>query len=119
MTKRLRGESTSPTKGETTPCLTRNKPITDESLECIWCEQWQHRDGVKMTAEQYSNLRDLPLNIVFFCPECVRKLPSALLAYDKTNEVCESIEKKIDSVETTLSNKFATLADQLTDLSSK
>jgi len=72
-----------------------------------------------MTAEQYSSLHDLPLNIVFFCSECVRKLPSALLAYDKTNETCESIEKKIDSVEITLSNKFAALADQLTDLSSK
>jgi len=35
------------------------------------------------------------------------------------NEACESIKKKIDSVEALLSNKFASLAGQLSNLSSK
>ena len=108
-----------PSKGDSTPCLTCNKPATENSFECIWCERLQHSDCLKINVKQYSGLSDLPTNIVFFCSECLCKLPSTLLSYDRTNEACERIEKKIDSVEVTLSNKFASLADQLSNLSSK
>jgi len=71
---------------------------------------------LKINAEQYSGLRDLPTNIIFFCSECLHRLPEAVLAF---NEACKSIEKKINSIEESLSNKFTSLADQLSDLSSK
>jgi len=106
--KRLRDESTSPSKGDCTSSI-------DNSFECIWCEGIQHSDCLKINAEQFSGFKDLPTNIIFFCSECLRKLPGALLAYDRTNEACESIEKKIDSVEVSLSKKFANLADQLSE----
>ena len=119
MTKCFKGDLTSPSKGDSTPCLTCNKPVTENSFKCIWCERLQHSECLKINTKQYPSLTDLLTNIVFFCSECLHKLPSALLAYDRTNEACDSIEKKIDPVEASLSNKFASLADQLSDLSSK
>jgi len=44
-------------------------------------------------------------------------LGGALLTFDGMSEVCENIEKTIDSIEESLSNKFANLADQINDLS--
>ena len=65
----------------------------------------------------------LPSNIVFFCTHCVYKLPSALMAYDKTKEACSVVEDTITSnlksLETTLTNKFNTLTDQFNELSTK
>ena len=121
--KHFRGESTSPSKGDqegdSSTCLTCDKTVSENSFECIWCERVQHSECLKINAEQYSGLRDLPTNIVFFCSECLHRLPGALLAFDGMSEVCENIEKKIDSIEESLSNKFASLADQLNDLSTK
>ena len=55
----------------------------------------------------------LPSNIVFFCTHCVYKLPSALMAYDKTKEACSVVEdtitSKLKSLETTLTSSIPSL----------
>ena len=57
--------STTPTKERDT-CVTCDKPTTEESLECVWCDRFQHRACVKIKGENFSALCDLPKNIVFF-----------------------------------------------------
>ena len=47
------------------------------------------------------------------------KLPEALTAYEKSNATCSFVEDKLKSVEVTLSNKLASLTDQLNELSTK
>ena len=51
-----------------------------------------------------------------FCSPCLYKLPNALLAYDKVSKACSSVEK---SINTTLSNRFNNLSDQVDKLSSR
>ena len=50
---------------------------------------------------------------------CLFKLPNALMAYNKSNEIFSSIENMLKSVEIALSNKFNTLTTQVNGLSSK
>ena len=80
-------------------CITCKEPAGDNALECIWCEQYQHSSCIKISANQYSALSNVPSNIVFFCSVCLFKLPNALMTYDKSNEMCSSIENKLKSVE--------------------
>ena len=100
-------------------CLTCNEPAIEDALECVWCEQLQHSKCIKISPSQYSALSNISSNVVFFCSLCLFKLPSALMAYDKTNEACSTIEDKLKSVEINLSKKFNSLADQVKELSSK
>ena len=94
-----------------------------ESISAInnWNEEekYQHSGCIKISADQYSALANVPSNIVFFCSACLLKLPNALMAFDKTNDMCSSIESKLESVERALSNRFDTLTTQVNDLSSK
>ena len=100
------------TSPETTPindcdtCITCDRPIVNDYLECVWCERNQHRNCVRISVDQFPALCDLPKNIVFFCCECIYKLPTALITYDKTKEACTTIENKLKSVQDTLSNRF-------------
>ena len=71
--------------------ICRGKTTDDNVLECVWCEGFQHRSCTEISVEKYSALSDLPSNIVFFCTHCAYKLPSALMAYDKTKEACSVI----------------------------
>jgi len=41
------------------------------------------------------------------------------MTFNNTSEVCSSVEQKIKSVETTLSNRFDDLVDQISKFSSK
>ena len=105
-------------------CVICNGPATDSDvLECVWCEGLQHRSCTEISVEKYAALSDLPSNIVFFCTHCAYKLPSALMAYDKTKEACSVVEdtitSKLKSLETTLTNKFNALTDQVNELSTK
>ena len=63
-------------------------------------------------------LSDISSNILFFCCLCLQKLPSALSAYDNVDMACSSMEKSIKSVEISLSNRFGSLTDQVSGLSS-
>ncbi|XP_065911357.1 uncharacterized protein [Dysidea avara] len=107
------------TSPETTPindcdtCITCDRPIVNDYLECVWCERHQHRSCARISVD----LCDLPKNIVFFCCECINKLPTALITYEKTKEACTTIENKLKSVQDTLSNRFDSLAETINDLS--
>lgn len=105
-------------------CVICSGPATDtDVLECVWCEGLQHRSCTEISVEKYAALSNLPSNIVFFCTHCAYKLPSALMAYDKTKEACSVVEdtitSKLKSLEITLTNKFSTLTDQINGLSTK
>jgi len=41
------------------------------------------------------------------------------MAFDKASEVCSSVEQKIQSIETKLSNRFDSLVDHINTFSSK
>ena len=100
-------------------CLTCGEPTVEDLLECVWCEQWEHSKCVKISKDQCSALSNILNNVVFFCSQCLFKLPEALKAYEKSNATCSFAEDKLKSVEITLSNKFASLIDQLNELSTK
>ena len=88
--------------------------MTDgDSLECVWCERLEHRSCVKISDDQYCILANLPTNIVYFCTPCFCKLPGALAASDKTDEVNSTIDKSLKSFELNLINKFDRLSDQV------
>ena len=105
--KRLRGESTSPSKLESNICALCEKSVADcESLECAWCEQLQHRSCVKMSDDQYCVLVNHPTNLVYFCTPCTHKLPSALATLDIVDEVNTIVNKALKSLELNLTNKL-------------
>ena len=72
---------------ETTPindcdtCIACDRPIVNDYLECVWCERHQRRSCARISVDQFPALCDLPKNIVFFCCECINKLPTALITY--------------------------------------
>jgi len=110
--KRLRGESTSPSKLESNICALCEKSVADgESLECAWCEQLQHRSCVKMSDDQYCVLVNHPTNLVYFCTPCTHKLPSALATLDIVDNTI--VNKALKSLELNLTNKLNGLSDQL------
>ena len=47
---------------------------------------------------------------------CFHKLPSAIKAHDKVQELCSFIEKKFESIEMVMVNKLVSLNDQITEL---
>ena len=55
--KQHRGESTSPNKPvDSQLCSTCNKLVSDDALECIWCESLQHRSGARISDIVLSDL---------------------------------------------------------------
>ena len=116
MAKQHRGESTSPNKLESQICPTCNEPISDDALECMWCECLQYRSCAKISDNQHSVLSDLSSNIVFFCMPCFHKLSSAIKAHDNMQVLYSFIEKKLESVETVLVNKLTSFNSQTTEL---
>ena len=122
--KRGRVSSNSPSMSnkkqkEVDNCVSCGEPTIEDPLECVWCERWEHSKCVKISKDQCSALSNIPSNVVFFCSRCFFKLPEALNAYEKSNATCSFVEDKLKSVEMTLSNKFASLTDQLNELSTK
>ena len=67
-TKRL--ASSSPEKDNKkamdTLCKTCSKPATENILEYIWCEFFQHRECTKINADMCTALSGVIDNIVFF-----------------------------------------------------
>ena len=60
--------STSPNKPvDSQLCSTCNELVSDDALECMWCESLQHRSCAKISDIVLS---DLPSNIVFFRMQC-------------------------------------------------
>ena len=117
--KRPRSHSQSPNKTDTANvCVTCKEPVHngDEIFECVWCESMQHRTCLQISAPQFTAMADVSNNILFFCSQCLYKLPNALIAYNKVTKACSTVEK---SINTTLSNKFDNLTDQVNKLSSK
>ena len=47
-------------------CKTCTKPATEDILECIWCEGFQHREHIKISADVCNALSSVIENIVFF-----------------------------------------------------
>ena len=90
-----------------------DEPVTDnDSFECFWCERLQYRSCLKISDDQYKVLTNLPSNIMYFCVSCLYKLPSALIAFDKTEEVSSAFDRTLKYFEIKFSNKFDTLSDQ-------
>ena len=79
----------------------------------MWCESLQHRNCAKISDIVLS---DLPSNIVFFCMQCFHKLPSAIKAHNNVQEMFSLLEKRLESVETLLANKFSSMNDQVTKI---
>ena len=102
--KRHRGESTSLNKADSQLCLTCNKSVSDDALECMWCESLQHRSCAKISDIVLS---DLPSNIVLFCMHCFQKLPSAIKAHNNVLEMFSLVEKRLETIETSLVNKLS------------
>ena len=69
-------------------CVTCSEPTVEDALQCVWCERWEHSKCVKISADQYLVLSDISSNIVFFCSQCLFKLPNALMTFGKSNETC-------------------------------
>ena len=108
-------ESASPNKQPQT-CSTCNEPVSDDALECMWCECLQHKNCIKISDNQEFVLSNLPSNVVYFCMPCFHKLPSTIKAHDNVQELYSFIEKKLELVETALVNKFTSFNDQITEL---
>ena len=98
-------------------CVKCNGPVSTDFFECIWCERWQHCKCVNISTEKSSNLRDLPINIAFFCCQCVSKLPFALNSYDKANEACSNIDRKLNSMQENLTNSVERWTKEANELS--
>ena len=47
-------------------CKTCSKPVSEDVLECIWCEGFQHRECTKVSADVCNALSSVNDNIVFF-----------------------------------------------------
>ena len=113
------GNSASPAFSEEhNTCITCDKVKTDDSFEHIWCRNWQHRVCVKLSSGQYGALSDLPINIAFFCSNCIYKLPNALMAYENTMKLYDVIETKLNSMQMKLTNRFDALTEKVNNLDS-
>ena len=62
-------------------CKACPKPATEDILECIWCEGFQHRECTKINADVCNALSSIIENIVF-CSSCLQILAVALKYYD-------------------------------------
>ena len=91
----------------------------DDVLECSWCESLVHGDCIKISTSQSAVLSEIVSNVLFFCPSCMHKLPTALSCYDKTSEVQFAIDSKFSSMEKTFATKIDSRSNQLKELEAK
>ena len=96
-------------------CVMCDKLTTEDSLECVWSDRFQHRACVKMSVEKFSALRDLPKNIVFF----VLSVSTGSQLHFWPKEVTVKMETKLDSIQETLTNRIDNLTEVLNDLTIK
>ena len=91
-------------KAKEDECLICRKSATDDIFECIWCENRQHRQCTKISADQCHVLNNIVENIVFFCSSCLVRLPHALKNYDSQSFVdlkLEGVESQLSKVQST------------------
>ena len=117
--KRVRTGSTSPAKIDPEKCVICKEVANDDVLECSWCECLVHGKCIKISASQSTVLSEIVSNVLFFCPSCMHKLPTALSCYDKTNEIQFAIDSKFSTMEQSFTTKFNSLSNQLKDLEAK
>ena len=117
--KRVRTGSTSPAKIDPEKCVICKEVANDDVLECSWCECLVHGKCIKISASQSTVLSEIVSNVLFFCPSCMHKLPTALSCYDKTNEIQFTIDSKFSTMEQSFTTKFNSLSNQLKDLEAK
>jgi len=111
--KRLRGDSTSPTKVEVN-VFSCEKSMTDgDSLECVLCGCLQHRSCIKISDDQYCLLANFPTNILYFCTPCFQKLPDTLASSDIVDEINCATNISLKASESNPINKFNKLSDQV------
>ena len=70
-----------------------SKPATEDILECIWCEGFQHRECTKISADVRNALSSVIDNIVFFCSSCLQLLPVALKYYNTQSNVDSNVAR--------------------------
>ena len=109
----------SPAKTDSGKCVICKEVAKDDVLECSWCESLVHGDCIKISTSQSAVLSEIVSNVLFFCPSCMHKLPTALSCYDKTSEVQFAIDSKFSSMEKTFAIKIDSLSNQLKELEAK
>ena len=117
--KRIRIGSTSPVKINPEQCVICKEVAKDDVLECSWCECLVHGDCIKISSSQSTVLSEIVSNVLFFCPSCMHKLPTALSCFDKTSEIQFSIDSKFQSMEQSFTTKINSLGNQLKELEAK
>lgn len=118
--KRPRTES--PSKNSLENCVVCSKKATEDVFECGWCESRQHSECAKISQDHCNVLSKVVRNIVFFCTNCLEKVPAALQYYEDQVYVdsrLESVESKLSEVhqstERKLSETIKTIESQLGD----
>jgi len=72
MTKHTRSECS----GE--ECVTCNKLVNDEGVECQWCFNWEHKGCAGLTHNEYNLLSKSSGKVMFYCSLCHPKVSLAL-----------------------------------------
>ena len=113
--KRHLSPSVSPSKSESDvgKCPICSEPvISDDALQCVWCEASHHRCCLKISVEQCNMLANIVSNIVFMCKSCLQMLPVAFQYYE-SHQNCEpklaSIESKLSDLQSTESQLSTTV----------
>ena len=103
-----RSQSASPAKADLSKCTVCNETVTNDAMECMWCEMVQHRTCCKISEEQCKILSGLAGQsiIVYLCSNCMQNLPFAFKLYDDSKEFYSTIESKIESLEASLLSKL-------------
>ena len=91
-------------------CVTCQKDVEDEGIECQWCYRWEHRRCAELTEAEYTVLSNSSSKIMFFCTMCYTKIPFALRVDQESashqsilDQRLQSIEEKLNKLENSCS----------------
>jgi len=85
-------------------CVSCQKDVEDDGVECEWCYKWEHRECAGLTNDEYLVLSNSNSKIMFFCSLCYSKVPFSLNMERKAASQQSALEQRLQSIEDKLKN---------------
>lgn len=85
-------------------CVTCQKDVEDDGIECEWCYRWEHRVCAELSEAEYTVLSNSSSKIKFFCTMCYTKVPFALRVDQESTSHQSALDQRLQSIEEKLKN---------------
>ena len=83
-------------------CMSCDKDVKEEGVECQWCYGWEHKGCAGITQSEYTILTTSSSKVMFFCSFYYTKVPFALKTKQESSSHYEIINNNLKATENKL-----------------